>query len=42
MNGSTDLEGVPDSITALDLEWARLLDRPDFRRMTAEWARLLA
>ena len=34
VNGSKDLEGVHGSVTALDLEWARLPDRPDFRGTT--------
>ena len=30
MNGYIDLEGVHGSVIVLDLECARLLDRPDF------------
>ena len=31
VKGSIDLEGVHGTVNALDLECARLLDRPDFR-----------
>ena len=32
VSGSKDLEGVHGPIKVLDLECARLLDRPDFSR----------
>jgi len=36
VNRSKDLEGVHGSVNTLDLDWARLLDRQDFRGTTLE------
>ena len=40
MGGVTDLEGVHGPIIALDSEWARLLDRPDFSGNLECWVRM--